>query len=390
MPVEVDASSTPRRLRPDRELIDRLVASGGEDLKQCMQCATCSAVCGLADDKHPLPRKEMLWAQWGLRERLRGDPDIWLCHQCGDCSARCPRGARPADVMAALRREQIADCAGPHLARWLNRPSSLPWLALGALAVLAGGASVWQASGAAALELAAAGPRMVLPFWTRFPQGLLAAVFLALLGLDLLVLGRGGRRFWRDLQAAAPVPPGAPSLAASTRSALARILWHDDFGRCSASQARRLQHLLVVLGMFALGLTSLWVATARWNPLLDGLVYPLGFWNPWKLLANLAGLAVALGATLMLIERWRRPKSAGATRYPDLALLGFLLAIVTTGFLVEALHYARLGPPRYAAYAVHLIAVFGLLVMLPYSKLAHLLYRTLAMVHAQRIGRGLR
>jgi quinone-modifying oxidoreductase subunit QmoC len=146
--------------------------------------------------------------------------------------------------------------------------------------------------------------------------------------------------------------------------------------------------VLVIYGMLALSLTSLWVVTARWNPFLEGLVYPLGFWNPWKLMANLAGLAVTLGIAWMLAERWKRPEMAGATTYSDFALLGSLLLIALTGFATEMLHFLRMEPLRYAAYSVHLIAIGVLLCMLPYSKLAHVVYRTLALVHAERTGRG--
>ena len=63
--------SKPRTiLRPDRALIARVLGSGGEDLRRCMQCATCSSVCEILDGDEPGPRKEMLWAQWGLRDRL--------------------------------------------------------------------------------------------------------------------------------------------------------------------------------------------------------------------------------------------------------------------------------------------------------------------------------
>jgi quinone-modifying oxidoreductase subunit QmoC len=108
------------------------------------------------------------------------------------------------------------------------------------------------------------------------------------------------------------------------------------------------------------------------------------------MLANLAGLSVVLGATLMLVERGERPATAGATRYADSALLGFLLTIVLTGFASELLHFLRVEPLRYAVYALHLVSVFAFLWVLPYSKLAHVVYRTLALVHAERIGRGQR
>ena len=389
VPGEATSSVTTRRLRPDRELLAAVLGSGGEDLKKCIQCATCSAVCELADAKHPGPRKEMLWAQWGLGERLMGDPDPWLCHQCGDCTLRCPRSARPGDVMAALRRECVIHYGTPRaFGRWVNESRSLPWVVLLAALLLAAAAIVWHGSGAAATEMSLGGPRMVMPFWTLLPHWLLGSLFTLLLLFDVCVLVRGGRRFWRDLQAASPALGTARPLGASLRGALRRILWHEDFGLCGQSQARRSSHLLVIYGMLALWLVSLWVVTARWNPLLEGLVYPLGFWSPWKLLANLAGLAVAVGAALMLAERAERPATGGATRYADGALLGFLLTIVLTGFAAELTHFLRIEPLRFAAYALHLVAVFALLWTLPYSKLAHVVYRTLAVVHSERIGRG--
>ena len=88
-------------VKPDRQFLHRILDEGGEELKHCFQCATCSVVCELSNGCAPFPRKEMIWAQWGLKDRLVADPDVWVCHQCNDCSTRCPRGARPGDRAAA-------------------------------------------------------------------------------------------------------------------------------------------------------------------------------------------------------------------------------------------------------------------------------------------------
>lgn len=290
--------------------------------------------------------------------------------------------------MAALRRECVSHYAMPQIfGRWANRPAGPFWMALVAAILMATAAGLWQWFGLSAAELSLTGQRTVFPFWTRLPHGLLGAVFALLIVLDVVVLASGARRFWRNLNA--PSAKHSEKMRSpSLRAAFRRILWHDDFGRCTSSHARRTHHLLVVYGMTGLWLTSLWVVTARWNPLLDGLVYPLGFWNPWKVMANLAGLALTAGLALMLAERWKRPESAGATTFSDFTLLGSLLLIALTGFAAELLHFLRMEPLRYAAYTVHLIAVVVLLWMLPYSKLAHVVYRTLALVYAERTGRG--
>jgi len=69
---------------------DELLRRGGGDAARCFQCATCTSVCDLATTETAFPRRQMLWAQWGLADRLSADPSIWLCHQCNDCTTRCP------------------------------------------------------------------------------------------------------------------------------------------------------------------------------------------------------------------------------------------------------------------------------------------------------------
>ena len=100
-------------VQPDHAFLRRVLASGGGDLKKCYQCATCSVACELSGEESPFPRKQMLAAQWGLKDRLVSDPAVWLCHNCGECTERCPRGARPSDVLGAVRREVIRQFAFP-------------------------------------------------------------------------------------------------------------------------------------------------------------------------------------------------------------------------------------------------------------------------------------
>ncbi len=385
---------TPACILPDREFRNRLMASGGEDLKKCFQCAMCSVVCELSGAQKPFPRKEMIWAQWGLKDRLLADPDVWLCYQCNDCSLRCPRGARPGDVMAAIRREAIVHYSVPRwLGNWVNRPGSLPLLLLIPCILL--GLMVWIRAPLEKYFAASSTPNhIVISYWSQLPQWLLIGFFAPFALLDAVAMAWGVMRFWRDLKAcdrAAGRTGRTQSLMASVRSALRRIILHEDFDLCTAERSRMNSHRLVLFGFLGLLVVDLWVLTARFNPLLgNGFAYPFNFWSPWKILANLAGVALLIGCALMIRDRMVRDRMPGTGRkgtWFDWTFLGLAAAAVLTGFGCEVLHYARVDPLRYAMYVIHLATVFALLVLLPYSKFAHMIYRATAMVYAEHTGR---
>jgi len=121
-------------VEPDVKFVRQLKTLGGETLKKCYQCATCSVVCPISPDEKPFPRKEMIAAQWGLKDKLVGNMDVWLCHHCNDCSTYCPRGAMPGDVLNAVRAYSIQQYAWP---RWLARivPDARFWWLLLAIPV---------------------------------------------------------------------------------------------------------------------------------------------------------------------------------------------------------------------------------------------------------------
>ncbi len=379
----------PLCVEPDLAFIRALGRQGGDSLKNCFQCGTCSAACELSPDPRPFPRKEMAWAVWGMKDRLLKDPDVWLCHQCNDCSTRCPRGARPGDVLAAVRQQCVTEYAVPRfVAKWANDPYWVPFLLGIPIAILTAVLCIGNSLGAPN----ASPERIIYPFCNKLPHWLLNSSFGLVSVLVLLVVVAGVTRFWRAMKAAdardgvGAAPPGK-SLPASIVTVLWSTIAHDKFAKCTKTHLRSFSHMSVVFGFLALCLVTTWVITAKYNPLVpDGLIYPFGFFHPWKILANLGGAAILAGCLWMIVDRLRSNEHSGV--FADWVLIATLILVVITGFASEVLHFVRLEPHRHLAYFTHLIFVLALLMYLPYSKLAHIFYRTTALVYAEHSGRN--
>ncbi len=390
-----------QRIAPDSEFLHGVLAAGGEDLKKCFQCATCSTVCELSPAERPFPRKEMIWAQWGLKDRLVADPDIWLCHQCNDCSTRCPRGARPGDVLAAVRRQAVAHYATPRaLGRYAQEVKYLPVMFLVSagllLLALAVKQPLWQSGKGVLHYLDHPG------FYAElFPHWLLIGFFSFFWGLSMLGGLVGIVRFWQAMQAADKAAgryTPKTGIVASLVAVLLALVRHDNFAKCKAGAPRRLAHLGAFYGFLALFVVSVWAVIVLYmiNPLAHHYFdYPFHLWNPWKLLANAGCVALIGGCLLAIRERMQDQAHAGASTSFDWVLVWVLLSVGVTGLLTEVLRFAAepagLAVLKYTAYTVyfaHLVLVFQLLVYLPYSKFAHLLYRTTALVYAEHTGRN--
>jgi Fe-S oxidoreductase len=87
---------------PLKEVVDIINEEGGEILKLCYQCGTCTAVCPWNKVRNFIVRRIMHQGQLGLIDFE--DEDVWLCATCNNCVKRCPRGVEIIDVMRALRR----------------------------------------------------------------------------------------------------------------------------------------------------------------------------------------------------------------------------------------------------------------------------------------------
>ena len=83
--------------------IDEICAiPGGEDIKVCIQCGTCTASCPNADRMDYSPSHLIAMARAGMREKVLSANSMWLCLSCYLCVVRCPRDIKITRLMHVL------------------------------------------------------------------------------------------------------------------------------------------------------------------------------------------------------------------------------------------------------------------------------------------------
>jgi len=97
-------------LTPYPEVIDLIKEEGGDPLKLCYQCGTCSATCPWNLVKNFIVRKIMHQGQLGLIDFE--SEELWMCATCKACVDRCPRGVAIIDVMRSMRRAIVEFSVG--------------------------------------------------------------------------------------------------------------------------------------------------------------------------------------------------------------------------------------------------------------------------------------
>jgi len=366
-------------IEPDISFINDVAGLGGDTLKKCFQCATCSVVCPISPDNKPFPRKEMIAASWGLKDRVIKNADIWLCHNCGDCSTKCPRGAKPGDVLGALRSLAIAEYAVPKgLGKAINDPKKLPILIL--LPVI-----IFIVLGLATglLDFTPAGDEIVHSKF--FSSWLVDMIFVPLAGWVAVIFALGIKNFVADIHENAVLTGKTDKKDFDQKEYLLAlikviptILKHSKFSECGENKERSSGHLMVLYSFI-----GLFIVTNIFFVTLYGLQIhgPYSQINPVKWLANISGVVLVAGGYLLM--KSRMDKKDQTNSYKDWYLIGLVLGLGVSGMLTEITRLAGWAAGSYALYFIHLIFVFNLFAFLPFSKLAHLVYRTLAMAYAE-------
>ncbi len=379
-------------IKPDLQFVNEIIKGGGESLKKCYQCATCSVVCNVTPEENPFPRKEMVLAQWGQKDKLITSPDVWLCHQCSDCTAYCPRGAKPGEVLNAIRKQSIKHVAlVPFFAKiatdWKLLPVlfAIPMVLFYVILMALGNANFTA-------------PRAegnIMAYHKFVPVPVIDTVFILTAIFAAASAFVGIKRLWNGMKAQAGELPSSGSLTGDIVSSITTILGHTKFADCNVNRMRQWGHMLLFYAFAGLAVVTTWAIVYLYGSELLGIKpfgpfhfgespYPIS--DPVKILALISSIAFAAGVVILLLNRFAKAGKAGAGSYFDWIFLTIVIGVGATGMLSWALRLADMSA-GYVIYYFHLVFVWSLFAYAPYSKFAHLFYRTTAMVFAKYTGR---
>jgi ferredoxin len=378
-------------VRVDPALLPEIKVYGAFDVDACFNCGNCTAVCPLTEADDTFPRRIIRYAQVGMKSELLGSKELWTCYGCGECSGTCPRQAEPSEFMAASRRYAIAAYDRTRLARFLYLRPLLGTIAAVVFAVLLGLFMYVNRSGPVPADEAG-----VMAFFEWVPAGLIhdmgivamAAVFLAGVAGVLTMIGKVAPAAgveWRSLGDR----EGMRAVGAALWSSLAveslgqrRYREGCQEGQPTLPLYRRtwVLHAATMLGFLGLLLAT----TLDFGLDIIGVKHTgeqVPIWYPVRLLGTVAGLVMMYGATGLMIRRWRKEDRAVRRSFTsDWAFLWLLWLAGLTGFVIELALYLPQPPVwGYVLFLVHVAIAMELVLLVPFTKFAHAIYRPLAL-----------
>ncbi|MEN5028559.1 tricarballylate utilization 4Fe-4S protein TcuB [Pseudomonas sp. Ps21-P2] len=306
-----------------------------------------------------------------------------LCHNCGACLSACQYAAphefavNVPKAMAKVRLDTYAEYAWPQALGTLYQRNGLT------LALASGAGLAFFLC----LTLMVMGNLFTaMPggnFYGIFPHNTLALMFGAVFGFAVLALGIGVRRFWRNVSPAQSTLPLKASAALEATANVAQLKYLDGGHGEGCTNAddkftlwrRRFHHLTFYGFMLCFAATG---TATLYHYLLDwSAPYPI-FSLP-VMLGVVGGIGLLVGpAGLLWMNLRRNPDQGDEKQKPmDRGFIALLLLVSGSGLALLALRESSaLG----LLLAIHLGLVMAFFLTMPYSKFAHGILRSAALL----------
>lgn len=315
------------------------------------------------------PRTLIRYALLGAEEKLLSSPALWLCYYCGECSDNCPKDADPASFVMAARRYAIEKYSWGKIASVFynnTAASAAGLLAITLIAIL----GILFVKGSPTFS--SPNLQTLVSFQVIHDLGLALGAIVGLSVFANLAIMWKYVRIKPNMKI--PLVTRLQTwLSTLIGSVMRQSVIQIDFLKCT-NKNRYYAHMALFWGFVGLGI-------ATGIDFIIGLgkipLYPI---PPQRVLGISAGIAFTLAATYYLVKRLRKDERHVRTSHlTDWAFVTLLLLAGISGMLLTLSLYANSGAMAYSLYGAHLVIVFDLLVIAPFTKFAHAVYRPLAL-----------
>ena len=334
------------------EFTDELKSYGSFDANACYNCGNCTAVCSLSDEENSFPRKMVRFSVLGLEDEIQMSLDPWLCYYCGECSTSCPREAEPGELMMSLRRWLTSKYDWTGFSGLLYKSFTASMTAFILLAMVVVVFAAWQ-------DFI---PEKLLHYGYYFEMLAIAVVFVFILIPNIV-------RMWllTIYNQKVKIPISAYFKAFS--DLIVHMFTQKRTLGCDDSQVRWLEHFILVIGYLSLLFTTVFL---DWFGTQNVLIIILGY----------AESAIIFVVTfIFVLARINKNQEVSKHAHPsDWFFVIWLLLMGLTAFIVRLFIDLNIFENNIWMYLVHLIIlVQWALLIVPFGKWTHFLYRSFAM-----------
>lgn len=325
---------------------------GGFDLNACYNCGNCTAICSLSTEEDSFPREMVRFSVLGLEDNVKSSLKPWLCYYCGECSSACPREANPGELMMSLRRWLTAkyDWTGLSGRILTSLKTSLTSLILVGIGVL-----MFCINMNFDLEI-------IMYYGHSFEMIAITSVFAIILLPNLF------RMWWYIIHKPKLKVPFSAYIK-SIKDLFIHMFTQKRALGCDGNNIRWFKHFILVIGYLSLIFTTVFL---NWFSSQNLFIIILGY---------VESAIIFIITVDFVYGRIRKKSEVNKKSQPsDWFFVIWLLLMGLTAFIVRVFIDVNILEENVWMYIVHItILAQWALIIVPFGKWTHFLYRSFAM-----------
>jgi quinone-modifying oxidoreductase subunit QmoC len=329
---------------------------GAFDFNACYNCGTCTAICSLSTENDSFPREMVRSSVLGDTENIKASLKPWLCYYCGECTSHCPREAAPGELMMSLRRwlTSVYDWTGLSGLLYKSLPLSIIAFLLATIAII--WYSIYENFNLEKIMLVG----------HYFEMIAIASVFAIILLPNII-------RMWWFVIGKPKVKVPITSYFKSLGELFVHMFTQKRSLGCDDNQFRWFEHLVLVFGYLTLLFTTVFL---DWFSSTNLFIIILGY---------IESIAIFIITIDFVSSRVKKSKEVSKHSQPsDWFFVIWLLLMGLTAFVVRLFIDLNILEQNSWMYLLHMIIlVQWALIIVPFGKWTHFLYRSFAMYMAK-------